>query len=163
MGTEARDMSISERQIIQDFLGEEAEKISREAFAGGVLTVWRNAHSLPSRRVCTFASSGRDVSVPNEGDESFVALLSQGVAMSASLPQLCNVIPLISPVPRKVVEEVLPYMKAWAAVWHPPQLREGRLECYMENLASGRVERLAVGPGTHQIEDVAAGLRFTLR
>jgi len=155
-------MGNSEKQTIQGFLGEEAEEISGREFAGGVLTVWRNAHSLPSRRVCTFTSTEGTVSVPNESDESFAALLCNAVALNTDLRQLCDAIPLISPVLRKVIGEVLPYMKDWAAVWHPPRLQQGRFECYVENLASSRVERLIVGPKIRKIEDVAAGMRFSL-
>jgi hypothetical protein len=163
MDTEMSVMNCSEKHAVERFLGEEAHEVSHQSFAGGVLTVWRNIRSLPSRRACTFISEDGSVSVPNSSDDQFYALLRRAIASGVALQPLCEVLPLASPIPRRLVTKLQPYLSYLAASWHAPELERGRFECYVENLVSGRVERLAIDAGSHETEDVGEGLRFVLR
>ncbi|MFV8510909.1 hypothetical protein ACNRBS_04350 [Ralstonia pseudosolanacearum] len=152
-----------EKQAVENFLGEEAQEVSHQSVAGGVLKVWRNIHSLPARRACTFTSQDGSVNVPNSGDDVFFDLLAQAMAAGADQVQLCEIIPLASPVPRKLVLKLQPYLQYLADSWHAPELQRGRFECFVENLASGRVERLAIDASSHETVDVGEGIRFSLR
>lgn len=157
------NMHFNEKQAIESFLREEAQEVSHQGFADGVLTVWRNVHSLPARRACTFTSQEGSVSVPNGGDDAFFGLLTRAIAGGVELRQLCEALPLASPAPRRLVLKLQPYLSYLADVWHAPELTQGRFECYVENLASGRVERLAIDASGHETVDVGEGLRFSLR
>jgi hypothetical protein len=160
MDIEVCDMKSIEKQAVEGFLGEEAREDSHQSFAGGILTVWRNVHSLPARRVCTFTSQDGSVSLPNSSDEEFYGLLTHAMAAGADRRQLCEVLPLVSPVPRKLVFKLHPYLQYLADTWHAPELQQGRFECYVENLASGRVERLAINASSHETADVGEGMRY---
>jgi hypothetical protein len=156
-------MSMKERAAIEGFFGEAAKEGSSQAFGGGLLAVWRNAESFPPRRACTFTSADGSVVVPNESEEQFARLLIGAVALHVGVEQLCEVLPLISPTPRRVVRELPPHLETLAAIWRKPLCRDDRFECYVENLTSGRVEHILVDAVALQVEDVGAGLQLTLR
>lgn len=152
-----------EKQAVESVLCEEAQYVSHQNFAGGVLTVWRNVHSFPTRRACTFTSQDGSVTVPNSSDGKFYALLAEAMTAGADERQLCEALPLISPVPRRVVAKLQPYLEFLSASWHAPRLDRGRFECYVENLASGRIERLTIDKSNHETADVGEGIRLSLR
>lgn len=156
-------MSMKERAAIESFFGEAAKEVSSQTLGDGLVTVWRNAESFPPRRACTFTATDGSIVVPNESDEQFARVLARAVALQAGVDELCEVLPLISPAPRRVVRELPPYLENLAARWHEPLLRADRFECYVENLVSGRVEHFVVDASAHQIVDVGEGLQFRLR
>jgi len=156
-------MNSFEKQTIETFLNEEAQELSQKAFAGGTLTLWRNAHSFPARRVCTFTTHDGVVNVPNNSDDDFYSFLTRAVEMGADKGQLCEVIPFASPVPRRVVVNLQPHLQYLIGVWHTPELNRGNFKCYLENLASGRVELLTINSNKYKIIDAGEGLRFDLR
>lgn len=163
MDSEVNAMQSIEKNAVENFLGEEAQEVSRQSIADGLLTVWRNVRSLPSRRACTYTLREGGVCVPNSGDDQFYALLTRAIAGGVDLASLCEVIPLASPVPRRLVATLLPYLSYLADSWHAPKLEQGQFVCFVENLASGRVERLAIDASSHEVVDVGEGLRFGLR
>lgn len=161
--TKVSNMQSIERQSVEDFLGEEALKISHQNFADGVLAVWRNVHSFPTRRICTFIERNGSVSIPNESDDEFYCLLERAVMEGVDLQLLCEIISLASPVSRKPIFKLQPYLQYLADTWHAPKLQQGLFECFVENLASGRVERLSIDASGHQTVDVGEGIQFSIR
>ncbi|WP_124596580.1 hypothetical protein [Burkholderia stagnalis] len=158
-----KNIETEARQMVENFYGESADEIGRHTFPSGRLTEWKNSHSLPTRRICSFLANSGELFVPNESDVNFVRLLRLTVGGYASAKEFCDIVKLSSPALRKAIVKPYPYMKFASVEWFEPRLNDGEFEGFFENLTSGKIEKITVrGDGSAEIVNVGEGIAFHL-
>jgi len=161
---ETKNVIQEERSLIENYFQEPAEFISERDINFGKLIIWKNANSLPSRRACTFRDEKCYVVIPNFDEGTFGTMLEIVVRDSSDVEDVCNLLPLISPGLRKVIRELLPYMKDINEIWHPPTLMRERFAVFVENLTFGTLEQIVISPEYGmKLETVGKGIQMHLK
>lgn len=155
-------MSANEKEVVESFVGEAIQLVSKIDLSTVAVSVWRNALSLPSVHVCSFVASDGAVVIPNRDETTFRSSLLVVVGSNAGVDRVCDLVKLMSPALRHVVRELRPDLEPLLSNWQPPELTNSTFRAFVENLTTGRVERFRVAEGICTIDDVAAGIRLDL-
>ncbi|WLE58839.1 hypothetical protein GIY62_17285 [Burkholderia plantarii] len=159
----SKSIEVEARLMVENFYGESADEIGRHTFPSGHLTEWKNAHSLPTRRICSFLANSGELFLPNDSNVNFMRFLCLTVGGYASAKEFCDIVKLSSPALRKAIVKPYSYMKFASVEWFEPRLNDGEFDGFFENLTSGKIEKINVRrDGNAEIVNVGEGIAFHL-
>jgi hypothetical protein len=163
MAIEINDNSPVERARIEDYFSEPAVIVSESRYAGGRLTIWKNALSLPSRKACTIVNSRGEVIIPNSDEKTFTKAFADLKPDLADVENISGLIRSMSPSLRKSILRLQPYMEKIASIWHVPRFEGDCFQGFFDNSTSGTIERIVIQKDFRvTVEYVGSGVRFDL-